>query len=223
MDNRSAFAVNQYDENVRKVIPFYDEIYDQIFRVIETYSGHQPLKILDTGCGTGTFALKALKRLSVSEMVLCDPSEKMLTDAKRKLHQEACQFLNIGSEQLPFEESFDVVTAIQSHHYFTGAAREQAVSRCFRALKSGGLFICVENTAPLTDTGKNLLLRRLEAFEREAGRTEEEITAHSARYGREFFPITIPDHLELLRKTGFGTAELFWHSYMQSGFYALKD
>ena len=31
-DNKSAFAVNQYDENVRKVISFYDEIYEQILR-----------------------------------------------------------------------------------------------------------------------------------------------------------------------------------------------
>ena len=36
-DNKSAFAVNQYDENVRKVIPFYDEIYEQIFSVIHPY------------------------------------------------------------------------------------------------------------------------------------------------------------------------------------------
>ena len=36
-DNKSAFAVNQYDENVRKVIPFYDEIYKQIFSVIHPY------------------------------------------------------------------------------------------------------------------------------------------------------------------------------------------
>ena len=27
-DNKSAFVVNRYDENVRKVIPFYDEIYE---------------------------------------------------------------------------------------------------------------------------------------------------------------------------------------------------
>ena len=38
-DNKSAFAVNQYDENVRKVIPYYDEIYKQIFSVITTYCG----------------------------------------------------------------------------------------------------------------------------------------------------------------------------------------
>ena len=52
-DNKSAFAVNQYDENVRKVIPHYDEIYEQIFSVITTYFGDKPLAVLDTGCGTG--------------------------------------------------------------------------------------------------------------------------------------------------------------------------
>ena len=47
MDNRSAFNVNQYDENVRRVIPFYDEIYDQIFRLILTYFGGKEISVLD--------------------------------------------------------------------------------------------------------------------------------------------------------------------------------
>ena len=42
-DNKSAFAVNRYDENVRKVIPFYDEIYEQIFSVIQAHCGSKPL------------------------------------------------------------------------------------------------------------------------------------------------------------------------------------
>lgn len=33
---------------------------------------------------------------------------------------------------------------------------------------------------------------------------------------------TIKEHIDLLNKTGFRTAKLFWHSYMQSGFYAVK-
>ena len=70
IDNKSAFAVNQYDENVRKVIPFYDEIYAQIFSVIEAYCGDRPLAVLDTGCGTGTLGKMALERLNLSELVL---------------------------------------------------------------------------------------------------------------------------------------------------------
>ena len=34
--------------------------------------------------------------------------------------------------------------------------------------------------------------------------------------------LEITEHLELLNKTGFQVSELFWHSYMQSGVYAIK-
>lgn len=221
-DNKSAFAVNQYDENVRKVIPLYDEIYEQIFSVIQAYGGDKPLAVLDTGCGTGHFGVMALERLRLSELVLCDPSEKMLADACEKLREKACEFHCVGSEKLDYENRFDVVTAIQSHHYFDRAKRVAAVKNCCKALKPGGIFICFENTAPFSETGKELMLKRLEAYEIQAGRTPEEVKAHSARYDREFFPITIQEHLKLLEKTGFAAAELFWHSYMQSGFYAVK-
>ena len=221
-DNKSAFAVNQYDENVRKVIPFYDEIYAQIFSVIEAYCGDRPLAVLDTGCGTGTLGKMALERLNLSELVLCDPSEKMLADAQGKLKNQVCEFHCVGSEKLDFENRFDVVTAIQSHHYFDRATREVAVRNCFKALKAGGIFICFENTAPFTEYGVSNMLKRLETYEIKAGRTPEEVKSHSARYNREFFPITIKEHLKLLEKTGFSVAELFWHSNMQSGFYAVK-
>ena len=223
MDNKSAFNVSQYDENVRKVIPLYDEIYQQIFSLINAYCGDKKISVLDTGCGTGTFGLKACECLNLSELVLCDPSEKMLADAKIKLADKPCTFMNIGSENLDFENEFDVVTAIQSHHYFDEATREKAVANCFKALKNGGIFICFENTAPFSETGKNIMLKRLESFGIQAGRTPDEVKSHSARYGKEFFPITISEHLELLNKTGFRISELFWHSYMQSGFYAIKQ
>ena len=244
-DNKSAFAVNQYDENVRKVIPHYDEIYEQIFSVITTYCGDKPVAVLDAGCGTGNFGVMALNRLNVTELALCDPSEKMLADAKKKLADQDCEFYCIGSENLGFENRFDIITAIQSHHYFDRATREIAVKNCFNALKPGGIFICFENTAPFTERGKDILLKRIEAFGLAAGRTPDEVRSHSARYNTEYFPITIKEHLELLRshsarynteyfpitikehlelldKTGFAACELFWHSYMQSGFYAIK-
>ena len=91
-DNKSAVAVNRYDENVRKVIPFYDEIYEQIFSVIQAHCGSKPLAVLDTGCGTGTLGQMALERLNLSELVLCDPSEKMLADAREKLNDQPCEF-----------------------------------------------------------------------------------------------------------------------------------
>lgn len=221
-DNCSAFAANQYNENIRKVIPYYDAIYAQVFDVIRAHCDAKPLAVLDTGCGTGTFGRLALEQLTIRELVLCDPSGAMLNDAQRALEGQGCAFYRLGSEELDFADRFDVVAAILSHHYFDRATRETAVQNCFRALKPGGIFLCVENTAPFSAYGVHHMLQRLEAFESAAGRTQEEVKAHSARYGREFFPITISEHVELLRKTGFAVAELFWHSYLQSGFYAVK-
>ena len=225
MDNKTAFNVSQYDDNVRKVIPFYDEIYNQIFDVIRTYYAQHEEKtfsILDTGCGSGTFAVRAYEELKISEMVLCDPSEKMLSDAHNKLRDKDCIYRCIGSENLDYTEKFDIIVAIQSHHYFNREMRERAVTNCFRALKSGGIFIYTENTAPFSEIGKNIILKRVEEFGINAGRNHEEVKAHSARYNVEYFPLNIAEHLGLLGKTGFETAEIFWHSYMQSGFYAVK-
>ena len=222
MDNRSAFNVNGYDANVRKVIPFYDDIYQQIFSIIGAHCGKRSISLLDTGCGTGTLGKMACSRLELSELVLCDPSEKMLGEAREKLAGHKCSIIRAGSEDLDFSERFDVVTAIQSHHYFDRDTRKTAVRNCFNALKSGGIFICFENTAPFSSTGKDIVLRRLEEYETAAGRTPEEVINHTARYGTEFFPINIEEHLDLLRETGFGAAELFWHSYLQSGFYGIK-
>ncbi|MDE5583940.1 MAG: methyltransferase domain-containing protein [Ruminococcus sp.] len=227
MDNKSAFNVSQYDDNVRKVIPFYDEIYSQIFDIIHTYyAQHEkykaPFSILDTGCGSGTFAVRAYKELNIDEMVLCDPSENMLSVAREKLSGKNCTFRCIGSENLDYTEKFDIIVAVQSHHYFSREMRERAVMNCFRALNSGGIFIYTENTAPFSEIGKDIVLKMVENYGINSGRTGEEVTSHSARYGKEYFPLNISEHLELLRKTGFETAEIFWHSYMQSGFYAVK-
>ena len=53
-------------------------------------------------------------------------------------------------------------------------------------------------------------------------KTVKEVDAHIQRFGVEYFPITISEHLRLLKECGFSTVEILWVSYMQAGFYAIK-
>ena len=219
-DNKSAFAVNRYDENVRKVIPFYDEIYEQIFSVIQAHCGSKPLAVLDTGCGTGTLALRALSENDSIRFTLADPSTQMLEQARAKLGDKVT-YVNCGSHELEFKDKFDVVTAIQSHHYYDRDGREQAVKHCFDALKEGGVFVTFENIRMSTEASDAIGLKRWENFLSKSF-DEDEVKRHIDRRGVEVFPIAIEEHLELLKKCGFASVNILWQSYLQAGFWAVK-
>ncbi|MDD4248882.1 MAG: class I SAM-dependent methyltransferase, partial [Methanosarcina sp.] len=135
------------------------------------------------------------------------------------------EFLKASSTQefyQELEEKPDVITAIQCHHYLSREARAVAIKVCYNLLKEGGIYITFENIRPLTEEGINIGKRYWGNFQLTHGRSENEIDTHLERFDTEYFPITVEEHLELLRKTGFKTVELFWYSYMQAGFYCIK-
>jgi len=69
-----------------------------------------------------------------------------------------------------------------------------------------------------TEIGK----RRWGRFQKANGRTVTDVEAHLARFDTEYFPITVEEHLDLLRRSGFETVELLWYSNIQAGFYCVK-
>ena len=82
--------------------------------------------------------------------------------------------------------------------------------------------ILTENVRPVSEEGLEIGLDRWAQFQKEQGKGDEAVKKHIARLGKEYFPITVEEHLELLRKTGFKIVEIFWYSVMQAGFYAIK-
>jgi tRNA (cmo5U34)-methyltransferase len=89
-------------------------------------------------------------------------------------------------------------------------------------LAPGGLYVTFENIKPDTNDGIGYGLDRWAVFLSSVGQGDEFIKDHRNRFGKAYFPITVCEHLTLLRDTGFAAAELFWFSYMQAGFYAIK-
>ena len=128
-DNKSAYNSSIYDEHITSVLPYYKEYHNQALDVVRAMGIDSPVW-LDTGCGTGTLAMRILESYPETKLTLCDPSEKMLDIAKAKMTGNDISFFNLSSEQLPFKTEFDVVTAIQCHHYLNIEGREKAVRAC---------------------------------------------------------------------------------------------
>ncbi len=217
-DNRSAYNSGVYDEHIVSVLPYYREFHKEVIDLVRTMGVNSP-EWLDTGCGTGTLALKALEDIPDIRFTLCDPSEKMLDEAKAKLNGKDIIFFNISSGDLHFEDRFDVVTAIQSHHYCNPEEREKAVRCCYQALHRAGIFITFENIRMETEESDAIALKRWEHFLKEHG---EDADMHMKRRGVEIFPIRISQHINLLKRCGFSSVNILWTSVLQAGFWAIK-
>lgn len=223
MDNTSPHTAAGYDANIEKSIPLYSFFYRQTLDLVTALS-RDDFEWLDCGCGTGTMALMALKTFPHAQFTLCDPSAEMIALAKQKLsgQKRISEYRGCGTERLDDENRFDVVTAIQSHHYFREDERVKATQNVYRALTDGGVYIFFENTAPMTEKGREIVMNRWGRYQRDHGQTQGQIDTYQARYGTKFFPVTLSAHLHNLKQCGFRTVELFWQSYMQAGFYAIK-
>jgi tRNA (cmo5U34)-methyltransferase len=220
-DNKAAYNSTIYDDKVIHVLPYYREYHGQIIDLVKNMKLKEP-DWLDTGCGTGTLARRVLEDRSDVKFTLCDPSEKMLEKAKEKLAGVDARFFNLSSQQLMFASEFDIVTAVQSHHYLQREERKDAVSKCYHALRENGVFVAFENIRMSADESDAIALSRWTQFLKDHGSDEEEIEMQLARRGTEVFPITIEEHIKLLRECGFRSVDILWTSYLQAGFWALK-
>ncbi len=220
-DNKSAYNSSIYDEKIINVLPYYREYHGQIIDLVRNMGFKDP-DWLDTGCGTGTLARRVLEDRDDVKFTLCDPSEKMLAEAKEKLAGRDIRFFNISSQQIGFESEFDVVTAVQSHHYLQPEERKDAVEKCYRALRNNGVFIAFENIRMSADNSESIALARWAQFLTDHGNSPEDVQMQLDRRGTEVFPITIEEHIRLLRESGFNSVDVLWTSYLQAGFWAVK-
>lgn len=220
-DNATPHRAAAYDVDVRQTIPHYDLIHGTVLSLAEALP-EPPRTWLDTGCGTGSLVARALSRFPATRFTVADPSPAMLAVARKRLDDPRVTVLApCGTEDLP-PGAFDVVTAVQCHHYHDRAGRRGAVAACYDRLRPGGVFITSENVRPLTSTGLELGIRRWARYQERAGRSSPEVAAQLARLDAEYFPITIEEHLLLLREAGFPVVELLWCSCLQAAFYAVK-
>jgi tRNA (cmo5U34)-methyltransferase len=222
-DNATSHLASFYDQQVRSTIPFYEVIHEQAINTVKAVVA-EPKLWLDTGCGTGTLAQKALTTFPDTEFVLADPSEEMLKVAQTKLatYQGRIQFLHATTQQLPKTQTFDAITAIQSHHYLQPTERAQATAVCFDLLNPKGVYVTFENVCPFTAQGIAVGLENWRQFQLASGKDPQAVENHLQRFGTEYFPITVEEHLGVLRAAGFEVVEVLWVAYMQAGFYCIK-
>jgi len=103
--------------------------------------------MLDVGCGTGTLAIAAKRRVGAGSVRGIDASAEMIARAREKASRANVDvaFEVASAEALPFSDrQFDVVASTVMLHHLRRAAREACVREIRRVLKTGGRLLVVD-------------------------------------------------------------------------------
>jgi ubiquinone/menaquinone biosynthesis C-methylase UbiE len=104
--------------------------------------------VLDVGCGTGTLAIAAKRRVGDAGIVEgVDASPEMIERARKKAKRKhSGAVFRVGpAESLPFDtSSFDVVLSTVMLHHLRRDVRAQAIQEMRRVLKPDGRILIVD-------------------------------------------------------------------------------
>jgi ubiquinone/menaquinone biosynthesis C-methylase UbiE len=104
--------------------------------------------VLDVGCGTGTLAIAAARRVGETGAVTgVDPSAELLARARKKARRARVSVTleEAGGESLPFPDaSFDIVLSSLVFHHLPHAALRSSALEARRVLKPGGRLLVVD-------------------------------------------------------------------------------
>jgi ubiquinone/menaquinone biosynthesis C-methylase UbiE len=104
--------------------------------------------VLDVGCGTGTLAIAAARRVGATGAVTgVDPSAELLERARKKARRARAgvEFVQSGGEELPFADaSFDLVLSSLVLHHLSHDALRSSAHEMHRVLKSAGRLLLVD-------------------------------------------------------------------------------
>ncbi len=220
-DKITAFEASDYDKKIKQTLPYYEDFYEQIIGLVKAYNENK-LEWLDVGCGTGKMATVAFENVKIKRFTFCDCSSDMLEIAQERFAYSNAEFSLCDVRKMKYSSEFDVVTAVQVNHYFKKEERRIALQKCYEALKENGLFITFENFAAFSDLGKEIYLNKWKKYQMKKGKSSEKCNQHVERYGKEYFPITLTEHMELMRECGFRAVEILWLSNMQIGIWGVK-
>ncbi len=136
---------------------FLTRVYDKVIatslkeasfrgRLVRDASLKPGMRILDIGCGTGSFLILANKAVAALEAIGIDGDPQVLDIARKKSLAAGVgpQYVNgLSFDTRLASESFDRIFSTLMFHHLTLENKRKTASECYRLMKPGGeLHIC---------------------------------------------------------------------------------
>jgi tRNA (cmo5U34)-methyltransferase len=217
-------AAAYYDGWVRKALPNYDELFLAATELIP-FSTDASVDVLDLGAGTGLFSWWILRKLPRARFLLVDLAPRLMSIAQSRFKDNADQFQFVEGDyrHLDYSRQFDLVISSISVHHLDDDEKQTLFGKIHGALRSGGLFINVDQIKAPTTKLQELYWSNWLKSVRKRGGTEEEIR-NSIRRRKQFDrDAPLVDQLRWLENAGFDDVDCIYKTWFIGVFCAHKN
>ena len=210
---------------VSRSVPYYDEIQRMTCELASEFAV-AGTHLYDLGCSTATTLLALDECIDPSvKLVEIDNSESMLAKAREKIADRTTRRIELLHADMHDEhaiENASVVTMLLTMQFVRPLHRERIMQRIYRGLNPQGVLIMVEKVTGAETLLNRVFIDRYYDFKRRNGYSETEITQKREALENVLIPYRFEENVELLRQTGFRSAECFFRWYNFCGIVAVK-
>jgi len=205
----------KYDTMRKCFIPCFDDYYIRSTSLLKYYRDDFK-NIVDLGAGTGLLTRVIFEMYPNANYTLIDISGDMLKIAKERFNGiDKFNFLECNyADDIPVDNC-DLICSGLSIHHLENVDKEKLYNNIYKKLVDGGCFINVDQFNGSSDTINDLYNDWWYDYVKNSGISAEEVSKYAERrkLDREN---TIPETIELLKKSGFGKVECIYN-FMKFG------
>jgi tRNA (cmo5U34)-methyltransferase len=142
VESHLQLQVAEYDELIRRFIPRYDEMLDEVVYLIRG-SVMDEGEFVELGIGTGSLTERVINAIPKARIIGIDADPKMLGEAARRLssHQDRIRLrLQDFFSELPAAQNA-YFAALALHHVPNLSLKQRLYQKIYDALTPGGLFL----------------------------------------------------------------------------------
>ena len=216
-------VAEHFDTHVRKSIPLYDEVQQMTADMSEWFI-HNGSTVYDIGSSTGETIFHLQKKHASKENVRfigIDNSEMMVKQAWKKVSANNVQFLYQDVVQTEFEEA-DLFISLFTLQFLSMPERMQVLQRMYRCLRSGGALIMAEKVLAEEGRFNEIWVELYWDFKKGQGLTDDQILQKARGIRGVLRPITLTEHIRMLKMIGFNSIDVFFKWYNFAGILAIK-
>ncbi|MEO9346721.1 class I SAM-dependent methyltransferase [Acinetobacter radioresistens] len=221
-DFNSSKVVNTYNEHIRKLIPGYELVHQQIQALLKAYIAGNQVHLLIIGCGTGYELGYLLQQFPEWKFTAIDISDTMLDKAKQYVQQfdgnNRVNFILGDMSQLDTDQNFDAALSILVTHFISYTEKSKFLKQIYETLKPGGMFITFD-LVKIVSLQEKLSLKYICENN---GLSEKQTETMLQRLEGDFFALSEQETFQLLKQTGFSQVKRFTQLLCYEGFIAQR-